>query len=66
MNPYDTSKPAWISASTADVEFRTRAFIRLVYAWMAGGLVLTAFALLAIPVVFFIAIFLLGEAAIGS
>src|SRR5438309_776021 len=26
MNPYDTSKPAWISASTADVEFRTLAF----------------------------------------
>ena len=46
MNPYDTSKPAWISASTADVEFRTRAFIRSVYAWMAGGLVLTAFAAL--------------------
>ncbi len=34
--------------------------------WAPLGLVLTAFALLAIPVVFFIAIFLLGEAAIGS
>jgi|GraSoiStandDraft_50_1057286.scaffolds.fasta_scaffold5313780_1 hypothetical protein len=34
--------------------------------WAPLGLVVTAFALLAIPVVFFIALFLLGEAAIGS
>jgi len=44
MNPYDTSSPAWISASTADLETRTRAFIRSVYGWMAVGLVLTALA----------------------
>lgn len=44
MNPYQTSQPAWISASTAEMEMRTRAFIRSVYAWMAGGLLLTAFA----------------------
>jgi FtsH-binding integral membrane protein len=46
MNPYNSSTPPWISASTADVEFRTRAFIRSVYMWMAGGLVLTALAAL--------------------
>jgi FtsH-binding integral membrane protein len=44
MNPYQTSQPAWISASTAEMELRIRAFIRSVYAWMAGGLLLTAFA----------------------
>jgi len=44
MNPYNTSSPAWISASTADLETRTRAFIRSVYGWMAVGLVLTALA----------------------
>jgi FtsH-binding integral membrane protein len=44
MNPYNTSNPPWISASTADSEYRTRAFMRSVYAWMAGGLVLTALA----------------------
>jgi len=46
MDPYNSSNPAWISASTADVEFRTRAFIRSVYMWMAGGLILTALAAL--------------------
>src|SRR5438067_807561 len=45
MNPY-TSTPPWISASTADSEFRARSFIRSVYAWMAGGLVVTALAAL--------------------
>ncbi|HEV2718461.1 MAG TPA: Bax inhibitor-1 family protein, partial [Thermoanaerobaculia bacterium] len=46
MNPYNTSTPPWISASTAESEFRTRAFMRSVYSWMAGGLVLTALAAL--------------------
>jgi len=46
MNPYNTSTPPWISASTAESEFRTRAFMRSVYGWMAGGLVLTALAAL--------------------
>ncbi len=36
-------QPAWISASTAETGMRTRAFIRSVYAWMFGGLLLTAF-----------------------
>ncbi len=39
-------QPAWISASTAEMEGRTRAFIRSVYGWMFGGLLLTAFAAL--------------------
>ena len=37
-------QPAWISASTAEMESRTRAFIRSVYGWMFGGLLTTAFA----------------------
>jgi FtsH-binding integral membrane protein len=39
-------QPAWISASTAEMEGRTRAFIRSVYGWMFGGLMTTAFAAL--------------------
>lgn len=39
-------QPAWISASTAETEMRVRAFIRSVYAWMFGGLLLTAFSAL--------------------
>jgi uncharacterized protein len=39
-------QPAWISASTAEMETRTRAFIRSVYGWMFGGLLTTAFAAL--------------------
>src|SRR6266508_244913 len=39
-------QPAWISASTAETEVRTRAFIRSVYGWMFGGLLLTTFAAL--------------------
>ena len=39
-------QPAWISASTAEMENRTRAFVRSVYGWMFGGLLLTAFAAL--------------------
>ena len=46
MNPYNSSNPPWISASTADIETRTRAFMRSVYGWMAGGLVITALAAL--------------------
>lgn len=46
MNPYTSSTPPWISASTAESAFRTRAFMRSVYAWMAGGLVVTALAAL--------------------
>jgi len=34
----------WISASTAETETRVRSFINSVYAWMFGGLLLTAFA----------------------
>jgi len=39
-------QPAWISASTAEMENRTRAFVRSVYGWMFGGLMTTAFAAL--------------------
>jgi uncharacterized protein len=39
-------QPAWISASTAEMENRTRTFVRAVYGWMFGGLLLTAFAAL--------------------
>jgi FtsH-binding integral membrane protein len=37
-------QPAWISASTADTGLRTQAFIRRVYGWMFGGLLLTTLA----------------------
>ena len=37
-------QPAWIDASTAETGLRERAFIRSVYAWMGGGLLLTALA----------------------
>jgi FtsH-binding integral membrane protein len=43
---YSQQQPASISASTAEMEQRTRAFVRSVYAWMFGGLLLTAFAAL--------------------
>ena len=46
MDPYNSQQPAWISASTADSADRTRTFIRGVYGWMFGGLLLTAFAAL--------------------
>jgi uncharacterized protein len=46
MDPLTPQQPAWISASTADTELRTRTFIRGVYGWMFGGLLLTAFAAL--------------------
>lgn len=37
-------EPAWIDARTAETGVRERAFIRSVYAWMGGGLLLTALA----------------------
>ncbi|HET7710652.1 MAG TPA: Bax inhibitor-1/YccA family protein [Thermoanaerobaculia bacterium] len=37
-------QPAWISATTAESGIRERAFFRSVYAWMSGGLLLTALA----------------------
>jgi FtsH-binding integral membrane protein len=40
--PYRPQQPAWIDGRTADVAERERTFIRSVYAWMAGGLLLTA------------------------
>jgi FtsH-binding integral membrane protein len=44
--PYrpEPQQPAWISASTAQTVERERAFFRTVYAWMFGGLLLTALA----------------------
>jgi FtsH-binding integral membrane protein len=45
-DPYNTNQPAWISASAVSTAERTRAFIRGVYGWMAGGLMITAFAAL--------------------
>lgn len=41
---FPQQQPAWISASTAEMETRVRTFVRGVYAWMFGGLLLTAFA----------------------
>src|SRR5436190_12449227 len=43
MNQFN-NQPAWISAGTADAGERVRSFIRSVYGWMFGGLLLTAFA----------------------
>lgn len=44
--PYRPNQPAWIDARTADTAERERTFIRSVYAWMFGGLILTALAAL--------------------
>jgi FtsH-binding integral membrane protein len=38
----DGKQPAWISASAADTNTQVQSFIRSVYAWMFGGLLLTA------------------------
>jgi uncharacterized protein len=46
MDQFTPQQPAWISASTVETEQRVRAFIRSVYGWMAGGLLLTTFAAL--------------------
>ncbi|HYI12471.1 MAG TPA: Bax inhibitor-1/YccA family protein [Thermoanaerobaculia bacterium] len=40
--PYRPEQPAWVDGRTADVAERERTFIRSVYAWMFGGLILTA------------------------
>ena len=45
-NSPNQQQPAWISASTAETDIRVRAFIRSVYAWMFGGLLLTTVAAL--------------------
>jgi FtsH-binding integral membrane protein len=46
--PYRDQQPPWISASTADTDVRVRQFIRSVYAWMFGGLLVTAAAAMAV------------------
>jgi len=43
--PY-RQEPAWINASTAETVERERSFIRSVYGWMFGGLLLTTLAAL--------------------
>lgn len=43
--PYQ-SQPAYIDGRTAESQIRERAFIRSVYGWMSGGLLLTALAAL--------------------
>lgn len=40
--PHQASQPAWIDGRTAETAERERTFIRSVYAWMFGGLMLTA------------------------
>jgi FtsH-binding integral membrane protein len=40
--PYRPQQPAWIDGRTAQTAERERTFIRAVYAWMFGGLLLTA------------------------
>jgi FtsH-binding integral membrane protein len=40
--PDGPKQPAWISASAADTNTQVQSFIRSVYAWMFGGLLLTA------------------------
>ena len=48
MDPFTSrnQQPAWISSSTAEMESRVRTFIRGVYGWMFGGLLLTTVAAL--------------------
>lgn len=43
--PYQP-QPAWIDGTTAETQIRVRAFLRSVYGWMFGGLLLTALAAL--------------------
>jgi uncharacterized protein len=43
--PYQ-SQPSWIDGTTAETQIRVRAFVRSVYGWMFGGLLLTALAAL--------------------
>ena len=40
--PYRDQQPAWISAGKADTDTQVRDFIRSVYMWMFGGLLVTA------------------------
>jgi uncharacterized protein len=40
--PYRDQQPAWVSAATDGSDVRVREFIRSVYAWMFGGLLITA------------------------
>ena len=40
--PYRPEQPAWIDGRTAETAERERTFIRSVYGWMFGGLLLTA------------------------
>jgi uncharacterized protein len=42
--PYQNQRPAWIEGRTAESAERTRVFFRTVYAWMFGGLLVTALA----------------------
>jgi FtsH-binding integral membrane protein len=44
--PYRPQQPAWIDGRTAETATREREFIRSVYAWMFGGLLITAAAAL--------------------
>jgi uncharacterized protein len=46
--PYRDQQPAWVSASTAEMDVKVREFIRSVYAWMFGGLLVTAVAAMAV------------------
>ncbi len=39
--PYQ-SQPSWIDGATVETQTRVRTFIRSVYGWMFGGLLLTA------------------------
>lgn len=40
--PYRDQQPAWVGAGTDGTDVRVRDFIRSVYAWMFGGLLITA------------------------
>lgn len=46
--PYRDQQPAWIGAGTAENSTRVREFIRSVYMWMFGGLLITAVAAMAV------------------
>jgi uncharacterized protein len=46
MLPSNQQQPAWISASTAEMDVRVRTFVQRVYGWMFGGLLLTTLAAL--------------------
>jgi FtsH-binding integral membrane protein len=56
-----SSTPPWISASTAESQYRVGAFVRAVYAWMAGGLVLTTLAALWVATSEFMRTLVLGN-----